>query len=154
MDKAALLAAILEKLRDDFEQRQRVSKQTRAAGNDAESRAENKYDTLSTEENYLADGLAKQALAAAQAAATLEKMHLADYGPNAAIDLGALVEVEFADRSREWFFLAPAAGGTEIEHSGNTVIVLTPESPLGAQLLGRKTGESTTAPKVKIRAVL
>ena len=154
MDKAALLAAILEKLRDDFEQRQRASKQTRAGSSDSESRAENKYDTLSTEENYLADGLAKQALAAAQAAATLEKLRLADYGPDAAIDLGALVEVEFSDRSREWFFLAPAAGGTEIAHDGRAVTVLTPESPLGAQLLGRRTGESTAAPKVKIRAVL
>jgi len=154
VDKAALLAAILEKLRDDFEQRQRASKQTRAGSSDSESRAENKYDTLSTEENYLADGLAKQALAAAQAAATLEKLRLADYGPDAAIDLGALVEVEFSDRSREWFFLAPAAGGTEIAHDGRAVTVLTPESPLGAQLLGRKTGESTTAPKVKIRTVL
>jgi len=154
VDKAALLAAILEKLRDDFEQRQRASKQTRAGSSDSESRAENKYDTLSTEENYLADGLAKQALAAAQAAATLEKLRLADYGPDAAIDLGALVEVEFSDRSREWFFLAPAAGGTEIAHDGRAVTVLTPESPLGAQLLGRRTGESTAAPKVKIRAVL
>jgi hypothetical protein len=154
VDKAALLAAILEKLRNDFEQRQRVSKQTRAAGNDAESRAENKYDTLSTEENYLADGLAKQALAAAQAAVTLEKMRLADFGPTAAIDLGALVDVEFADRSHEWFFLAPAAGGTEVEHEERAITVLTPESPLGAQLLGRKAGESTSAPKVKIRVVL
>jgi transcription elongation GreA/GreB family factor len=154
MNKTTILPAILEKLRDEFEQRQRVSKEIRSAGNDTESRAENKYDTLSTEQNYLADGFAKQAFATAQAAESLEKLRLDACAPDEPIDLGALVEVEFADRAREWFFVAPAAGGTEVELEGKTVTVLTPESPLGSQLVGRKVGESTVAPKVRIRAVV
>lgn len=153
MDKPAILQAIIEQLRADFEHRQNASRKTRAAGNDSESKAENKYDTLSTEENYLADGLARQALAAAQAANTLEKLSLEAFGAADPIDLGALVQVEFPDRTREWFLLAPAAGGTEVEYEGETIVVLTPESPLGAALLGRLPGDSTPQPKAKIVAV-
>ncbi|MFZ4680981.1 MAG: hypothetical protein ACOYMS_00640, partial [Terrimicrobiaceae bacterium] len=61
MNKTLLIQAIIDVLREEFETLQTSSKRTRAAGNDAESKAEGKYDTRSTEENYLADGLAKQA---------------------------------------------------------------------------------------------
>ncbi|MEI6034240.1 MAG: hypothetical protein WCS65_08195 [Verrucomicrobiae bacterium] len=64
-----IVASVLGRLREEFESRSRVSKMTREGGNDAESKAEGKYDTLAIEENYLADGLAKQALAAAEAIA-------------------------------------------------------------------------------------
>jgi transcription elongation GreA/GreB family factor len=153
MDKSAILQAIIEQLRADFEHRQNISRKTRAAGNDSESKAENKYDTLSTEENYLADGLARQALAAAEAASALEKLRLESFGVSDPIDLGALVQVEFPDRTCEWFLLAPAAGGTEIEHEGETIVVLTPESPLGAALIGRLAGDSTPQPKARIVTV-
>ena len=76
MNKKEIVASILEQLREEFENRNRVSKITREVGNDAESKAEGKYDTLAIEENYLADGLAKQALAAAEAMAEIEKMPL------------------------------------------------------------------------------
>lgn len=150
--KSALVALILESLRDEFEHRTRASRETRAAGNDAESRAENKYDTLSTEENYLADGLAKQAAASLQAAAAIEKMPLRAYRADDAVDLGALVEVEFPD-GREWFFLAPAAGGLAVRQEGREVTVLTPESPLGARLVGRRAGDRLDQPRALLRSV-
>ncbi len=153
MDKKHIVSAILERLREEFDSRRNASKATRVSGNDAESKAENKYDTLSIEQNYLADGLARQAQAAAQAAAALGKLPLRDFAPDAAIDLGALVEIAFAGGS-EWFFLGPAAGGVEVVVDGNPVTVLTPESPLGAQLLDRVAGGSLTQPPCRIVRVL
>lgn len=150
MVKSEIVAAILEKLREEFDSRRSVSKKTRSAGNDAESKAESKYDTLSIEENYLADGLAKQAQMAATSAAAYENFALRDFGPNDAIDLGALVELEFPD-GREWFFLGPSAGGTEVSIGNKTITVLTPESPLGGQLIGCHRGDTTNAPKTTIR---
>ena len=152
VNKPQIIQAILEKLRDEFDTRRSISKQTRVAGNDAESKSEGKYDTRSIEENYLADGLAKQAFAAAQAAAAYEKLSAGPFRPDEPIDLGALIELEFPD-VREWFFLGPAAGGIEIEHEGKTITVITPESPLGSQSIGKKVGDATTAPKAKISAV-
>ena len=139
MDKSKIVSAILEKLRDEFDARRSASKSTRVSGNDSESKAENKYDTLSIEQNYLADGLAKQAQVAALAAAAYEKLTLRDFAPDEPIDLGALVEIEFPG-AREWFFLGPAAGGLTIQLGNREVTVLTPESPLGSQLLDRRAG--------------
>jgi len=153
MNKEALRAAILNHLRDQFESRLQASKKTRSAGNDAESKAEGKYDTLSIEENYLADGLAKQAHDAAAEAAEIESMPLPAFGPNDPIDLGALVELQFADGT-EWFFLASAAGGVEVIHQEKTITVLSLESPLGSKLIGARVGDSLKDPSARILAVV
>lgn len=152
MNKAAILAAILDALRAEFENFRAVSKRTRSAGNDAESKSEGKYDTRSTEENYLADGLAKQAAASAQAAAAYEGFVLQSFEGKTPIDLSALIQLRFSDET-SWFFLGAAGGGIEIEEAGNSITVITTESPLGQQLLGKKAGDSLTSPRAKILAV-
>lgn len=152
MDKAAIISAIVGALRGEFETLQGTSQKTRAAGNDEESKSEGKYDTRSTEDNYLADGLARQALGAAQAAGAYDKFVAPGYDAGMGIDLGALVEVELAGE-RCWFFLGPAGGGIEVDCEGVVVTVLTPESPLGRQLVGLKVGDVTMAPKGKVCAV-
>jgi hypothetical protein len=108
LDKAQILQAILDRLSVDFEAHQATSKMTRAASNDAETKSEGKYDTRSTEENYLADGLAKKAFAAAQAARAYRDLPAEKFSPDQPIDFGALVELSF-DGERAWFFLGPAA---------------------------------------------
>ena len=153
MNKSEFLDAVLRSLRADFENRLRVSKKTREQGNNSESRAEGKYDTLSIEENYLADGLAKQAESAAQAITLIEKMQLRTFANNDPIDLSALIEIQFA-HATEWFFLAPVAGGTEVICAGTPVTVVTPESPLGQQLLGSRAGEKIKSPSAKILSVV
>jgi len=40
-----------------------------------------------------------------------------------------------------YYFLGPRAGGTEILHDKKEILVITPQSPLGEQLMGRKAGE-------------
>jgi hypothetical protein len=149
MNKQQIVVSIVDRLREEFECRSRVSKITREGGNDAESKAEGKYDTLAIEENYLADGLARQALAAAEAMAEIEQMPLRTFKGDDPIDLGTLVELEFP-AAREWFFLAPSGGGTEIQHEEETVTVITPESPLGSQLIGSRVGDRTTVPAARI----
>jgi hypothetical protein len=152
MDKSAIVAAILEKLREEFSARRAASMSTRVSGNDSESRAENKYDTLSIEQNYLADGLARQARVAAEAAEAYEKLALRSFAPDEPIDIGALVQVAFAG-STEWFFLGPAAGGVELSIDGRAITVVTPESPLGRQILERNAGDTISAPAARILRV-
>ena len=153
MNKAEIIREILHSLREDFESRLRVSKTTRELGNNSESRAEGKYDTLSIEENYLADGLARQAESAAQAITLIEKTQLRAFANNDPIDLSALIEIQFA-HATEWFFLAPVAGGTEVICAGTPVTVVTPESPLGKQLLGSHAGGKIKSPAAQILRVL
>jgi hypothetical protein len=54
-----------------------------------------------------------------------------------------LVEIEFPG-AREWF-LASSGGGTEVQHEEKTVTVITPESPMGSQLIGSRVGGRTAA---------
>jgi len=152
MNKAAILSATIDALRAEFDSLHDTSRKTRAAGNDAESKAEGKYDTRSTEDNYLADGLARQAHAAAQAATAYEHFAPPAFGPGTPIDLGAVVQLAFADETR-WFFLGPAGGGIEVTCDGVPVTILTPESPLGRQLIGMKPGDRTASPMAKVRSV-
>jgi len=153
MRKNEIIVAILEKLREAFENRRRVSRNIRDSGNDAESKSEGKYDTRSTEENYLADGLARQALAAAEAAAAIEKMQVRPFAPGDPIDTGALVELRFPGAS-EWFLMASAGGGIEVLCDGKMVTVLAHDSPLGSQLMGLHVGECTRKPKTSVSRVL
>lgn len=152
MDKAAVLKAIVDVLRAEFETLHTTSQKTRATGNDAESKAEGKYDTRSTEDNYLADGLARQAHATAQAGAAYENFTPRTFGLDTPIDLGALVQLAFPDETH-WFFLGPAGGGIEVICDGIPVTVLTPGSRLGRQLIGLKTGDATASPRAVVRSV-
>jgi transcription elongation GreA/GreB family factor len=152
VNKAAILTSIIDALRADFDTLRSTSQKTRTAGNDAESKAEGKYDTRSTEDNYLADGLARQAHGAAQAGAAYEDFTPVRFRPDSRIDLGALVQLEFPDETH-WFFLGPAGGGIEVIFDGMPITVLTPESPLGSQLMGLKTGDLTISPEGKVLSV-
>lgn len=149
MDKSLLKQRILDALREQFQSRIRGSRAARDGGSDTESRAEGKYDTLSIEENYLADGLAKTARDAVDAAGEIEAMEIVAFDPAFGISPGDVVEVLFGDEI-EWFFLCPAAGGTSVDFDRRTVTVITPDSPLGSRLMGRQPGDSLTAPAAKI----
>jgi len=149
--KSEVIQAILDELRGKFETYVATSKKTRATGNDAHTKAEGKYDTRSIEENYLADGQAKQAHTARTALDAIAKLPPRDFTAGTPLDLGALVELQFPGETM-WFFLAPAAGGLEITAAGRLITVLTLDSPLGSQLKGLKPGESTLRPAAKIVA--
>lgn len=152
MNKTLLIQSIVETLTEHFESTLQSSKSTRASSSDPESKAENKYDTRATEENYLADGLARQAQESALAAKAIGKLKPTPFGPDDPIDLGALIQLEFLGETA-WFFLAPTGGGTEVALEGHSITVITPESPLGSQLMDLKAGEKTKSPQAMILSV-
>ena len=43
-------------------------------------------------------------------------------------------------REKTVYFLGPRAGGTEVDFDDTEITVITPESPLGSQLMGQKRG--------------
>ena len=63
-----------------------------------------------------------------------------DFQEGDAIDLGALVELN-GRNDPSFYFIGPRAGGTEVLHEKKEVLVITPQSPLGQQLVGKKQGE-------------
>lgn len=138
--KQKLVEAIIAKLREDLALFHKAAVAARAEATHEQSKAEHKYDTRGLEASYLARGQSRQVLEITQAIEKYEKLALRDYAGHDAIDTGALVELENG-RERNTYFIGPRAGGTEVKFQKRDVLVITPESPLGSQLVGKRTGD-------------
>ncbi len=49
------------------------------------------------------------------------------------------------DGARSLYFIGPKSGGLEIEHQRKEIMVITPQSPLGQNLMGKQRGHRWTA---------
>jgi len=141
MNKRAVIKKIIAKLADELDVYFRAAQFSRAEATHESSKAENKYDTRGLEASYLARGQSKQAAELKSAIAEFEQLPVKKIAADDPIDLGALVELDHGDEGSV-YFIGPRAGGTEIIHDKREILVITPQSPLGAQLVGRKQGES------------
>jgi hypothetical protein len=50
------------------------------------------------------------------------------------------VELELGGE-KSFYFIGPRAGGTEVMQDKKEILVITPQSPLGAQLMDKKQGD-------------
>lgn len=135
--KSAVVAAILDQLTAEAELYDRAARAAHAEATDEQSKAENKYDTRGLEASYLARGQSRQAAEVGQALVQFRALPL---GESASVEVGALVQLT-AGRDVTWYFLGPRAGGLEVTVEGQEITVITPQSPLGSQLLGRREGD-------------
>jgi transcription elongation GreA/GreB family factor len=140
MNKKVLIQKIIAKLTSELAVYFRAAQASRAEATHEQSKAESKYDTRGLEASYLARGQSKQAAELETAIAEFEKLEVRKFGEAEAIAVGALVEVE-AGGEAAFYFIGPRAGGTEVVQDKKEILVITPQSPLGAQLLDKKKGD-------------
>jgi transcription elongation GreA/GreB family factor len=149
VNKPAVRDAILQQLRAELATQARAAAMARDEAISEESRPENKWDTHSQEAAYLAESQAKLAAEIGASIELLANMPLPPFASGDPAALGALVTVEAGPGARIRtlrYFLAPRAGGVEVAVDGTPVLVLTPQSPLGRQLLGKRVGDTLAAP--------
>jgi len=141
MDKASVLAALRARLAHDFRTAAQSQQRTQLGATHEESRPENDKDTRALEASYLARGQAQRVAELEAALRTLAALELKPIAADAAIALSALVLVE--DHSGlTTYFISPTGGGLDLDVTGNRVLVVTPQSPIGRTLLGRRSGDS------------
>ncbi len=140
MNKRAIIQKITAKLISELEIYFRAAQFSRAEATHESNKAENKYDTRGLEASYLARGQSKQAAELEAAIAEFEQLGARKFAAGDAIAVGALVELEHGGES-SFYFLGPRAGGTEVLHDRKEIMVITPQSPLGEQLVGKKSGD-------------
>ncbi len=140
MNKRAIIKKIIAKLVIELEVYFRAAQFSRAEATHESSKAESKYDTRGLEASYLARGQSKQAAEIESAIAEFEKLPVKTLDAGEPVQLGALVELENGGENF-YYFIGPRAGGTEVLHDKKEIVVITPQSPLGEQLLGKKQGE-------------
>lgn len=157
-DKKALLDALLARLRADLAAVESSQRDTQAGAVHEEARPESDKDTRATEASYLARGLARRVEELGASLSQLSNLALRSFGDDDTVALGAVVAAEREDASGEVrevsYFMVPSAGGIKLEHGGTTVHTLTPGSPLGQALVGKRVDDELEAGPAKARFTL
>jgi len=102
---------------------------------------DNKYDTLSLEASYVAQGQANRAQQLKRALHAYRTLNLQRFGPDQAIRLTALVTLEARDGETRLLFIGPQEGGLKLTLDGEEILVITAGSPLGNDLIGKQVGD-------------
>ena len=148
-DKADLKRELASLLTRDLDKLEGAYRATREGATHEEAKPENDKDTRALEQSYLARGQALRIEELRTGLVEVESMTLRAFGPEAPAAMGARVTV-LQDDVTSLMFLAPHGGGTRI--AAGTVQVVTPRSPLGLALLGKRAGDDgvvTVAGKVR-----
>lgn len=142
--KAQLIQLVIASLSDNLALLEKAARASHAEATHESSKAESKYDTRGLEAAYLAGGQARQAKEILDSIELYRALPLRDFAPEEPVDLTALVELD-VDGTEARYFIGPRNGGLEVECQRKEITVITPQSPLGQQLMGKKAGQRWTA---------
>jgi hypothetical protein len=141
IDKVALLA----KLRDDLERDVAVMEKAASTAHDAathpEMKPENDKDTRGIEAGYLAGAQSLRALEMRRMLDKLRALKARPFNHDDAVDDTALVELADDKGARRFVFICPFGAGMKAKLDGVEVQVVTPESPLGEAVVGKRAGD-------------
>jgi transcription elongation GreA/GreB family factor len=156
MNKAQLVKRIVAGLSESLEVLEKAARASHAEATHESSKAESKYDTRGLEAAYLAGGQARQAREIMESIKVYQNLVLKDFAPDEPVDLTSVVELD-TDGQRFEYFIGPRNGGLEIAFGRKEITVITPQSPLGQTLMGKRAGDRWTTPlggsKVKYQIV-
>jgi transcription elongation GreA/GreB family factor len=144
MDKKFLVEQLAERLRESASAARKASQVAAEVARDGATPAEKREDArVALEFSSLAKGQTERAARVAAELSTLEIFRPAQLPPSAPITVGAIVEVEDEALGRT-FFLAPVGAGIELTGPGGDgfLSVVTPVSPIGKAVLGRRVGDT------------
>lgn len=133
--------AITERLAADLALFSAAAKTAHEAATHEENIPDNKYDTLSLEASYIAQGQANRAQDLRRALQAYQTLELQQFDDDSPIRLTALVRLEAEDGEAKSFFIGPQEGGLKLTLEGEEIMVITPASPLGSELIGKCTGD-------------
>jgi len=144
MDKSQILQLITEQLTHDLSVQFNAALAAHEASTHEENIPDNKYETLALEASYVAQGQANRAQEIRRALEAYKQLTLQQFDDSSDIGLTALVTLTGADDAQRTFFIGPLEGGLKLTDplSGAEILVITPASPLGRQLIGRGVGDT------------
>lgn len=144
MNKSDLLRLIIEQLTHDLEIQFNAALAAHEVSTHEENIPDNKYETLALEASYVAQGQANRAQEIRRALETYKQLTLQNYDDNRTIGLTALVSLSGDDATTRMVFIGPLEGGMKIIEplTGIEIVVITPASPLGRDLIGKSVGDS------------
>jgi transcription elongation GreA/GreB family factor len=145
VDKRDLIEQLCEHLRATARVASRASADAEIEARDGATPAEKREDArVALEQAGLARGQKARAERAMTELRQLETFIAPRLDEKAKIVVGALVEVEDDDGEGRTFFLAPVGAGASLTGPGGDGLftVVTPSSPVGKAVVGRKCGDT------------
>lgn len=139
--KQKILAKLLEKLESEMQVMISAALIAREAATHEESKAEDKYDTRGLEASYLAGAQAKRASELQRIIHSLQELEIEKFKKSTPITTTALVEV-VSNSKKTLYFVVPKGGGIQLEVEEKSIQILTPDSRLGKELMGKVSGDS------------
>lgn len=142
MNKSVLLQLIIEQLTHDLAVQFNAALAAHEASTHEENIPDNKYETLALEASYVAQGQANRAQELRRALETYKQLTLQEFDDSGSIGLTALVTLTCADDTSRTVFIGPLEGGMKVMLEQTEIVVITPASPLGRDLIGKGIGDS------------
>jgi len=150
LDKNAILMAIIKQLQADV----LVLEQAVALACDTATHADclgsSKYETMSLEASYLAQGQGVRLLEVERALAyfttllPLPVCQSVDKGsaPQTTVALPSLLVLQDDAGNKQLLCLATEAGGLKVQYGKSWITVITPQAPLGHAVIGKVAGDA------------
>ena len=142
LDKRKVFEWVVERLEQEIGQMKTGYEEARRTSIEAPGRMQSRYDTMGVEAAWVADGLARNIEGKLQSLSVLRAFNLPASPPRVA--LGCIAGVGHDMKATEAaYFLLPGCGGLVIpaEVSSYEIRVITPQSPIGRELLGKAVGD-------------
>ncbi|HEY3307766.1 MAG TPA: GreA/GreB family elongation factor [Desulfuromonadaceae bacterium] len=145
MNKEQLRQHIIAALHSDLTVLTTAATAAHQAATHEECIPDNKYDTTALEASYIAQGQANRAQEIRVALESYRKLKLQAFDEETSVGLTALITLEDEAKHRRQVFLGPHAGGLKIATDSTEIVVITPRSPLGRNLIGKFSGDEVEA---------
>lgn len=141
MTKQEIVTAIIARLEADLALFTAAALHAHAAATHEECQPDNKYDTTALEASYIAQGQANRAQEIRMSLEAYRSLEVREFEEDAPVRPGALVTLEDEAGEARQLFIGPRAGGMKLADPAGEIVVITPASPLGKQLLGLTIGD-------------
>ena len=140
VNKTKVIEALQKEILKNLELALAAAQNTYDIATHEDSKAENKYDTRGLEASYLAGAQALRVSDLRDTLALIANFNAKVFSDSDKLALGALVELRSGFKQL-WVLLMPKGGGQSAVCDSHPVQIVTPESPLGLQLIGKEVGD-------------
>lgn len=136
MNKKELFFSLRAEIEKNLEIAMTAAQNTYDIATHEENKAENKYDTRGLEASYLAGAQAKRVMDLKETLQVVINVGVKNFDSKSKIALTALIETE-SQAKKSYFLLLQKGGGQSFKYNEKLIQVITPESPMGKNLVGR-----------------
>ena len=139
--KEDLRQAIIAGLEAHLKTAEKAANSARDTAISKESIAENKYDTFGLEASYLAHGQSQRVLTLMQEIETYRSLPFKAFSHQDTIDISCFVRLQNPQNQVKSFFIGPTGGGMKLKWKQHDLVIITPETPVGKNLMGKTLGD-------------